>query len=67
MGIWLMKESEEELLMMNFEQILNFITEKPKIMLSGVNTQKSQSENDTRHLYFKLKEASKDHSQKFLI
>lgn len=34
MGLYVMKEHEKELLAMNFEQILNFITEKPKLILS---------------------------------
>lgn len=35
MALYVLKENEPELLQMNFEQILNFITETPKQLLSG--------------------------------
>lgn len=38
MGLYVLKENESDLLQMNFEQILNFITEKPKFMLSEMVT-----------------------------
>ena len=34
MGLFVLKQHENELLQMSFEQILNFITEKPKLLLS---------------------------------
>lgn len=34
MGLYVLKENDQELGRMNFEQILNFITEKPKNLLS---------------------------------
>lgn len=34
MALYLMKENEQDLLQMNFEQILNFVSEKPKHILA---------------------------------
>jgi len=34
MGLFVLKQNEAELQQMSFEAILNYITEKPKIMLS---------------------------------
>jgi hypothetical protein len=35
MALYVLKENEQDLLQMNFEQILSFITENPKQLLSG--------------------------------
>jgi hypothetical protein len=36
MGLYILKENEKEILEMNFEQILNFISEKSKLILAHI-------------------------------
>lgn len=55
MGLYVLKENEQELLKMGFEQILNFITEKPKYMLSEHVTPDAEN----RHLCLELKKSFK--------
>jgi hypothetical protein len=43
MGLYVMKENEQELLRMGFENILNFITERPKQILSELPSEDSQT------------------------
>lgn len=56
MGLYVLKQNESDLLKMNFEQILNFITEKPKQLLSEYVT---PGEND-QILYAELHNAFSD-------
>jgi len=58
MGLYILKESEHEILGMNFEQILNYITEKPKYVFSIGAAEEEKVETDS-HIYWKLKEAAK--------
>jgi hypothetical protein len=53
MGLYVLKENEQDLMQMGFEQILSFITEKPKFMLSEYTT---PGNNDTI-LYQELKKS----------
>ena len=55
MGLFILKDHESELLQMNFEQILNFITEKPKTMLTEKNVDYKKEEL----IYHLLKKSSK--------
>jgi ecotropic viral integration site 5 protein len=72
MALYLMRENEQDLLSMNFEQILNFVTEKPKHLLSEhmmtpqfdlqetMHSELKRATKDIRHLQFTLQRLEKE-------
>ena len=48
MGLFVLKDSSEELLTKSFEDILNDITEKPKAMLCQPNDQEEEKEEGSK-------------------
>ncbi len=67
-GIWILKENESELLEMNFEHILNFITEKPKQMLSCQTEEETRELEQNNRIYYRLRDLHKDMlDQKYML
>jgi hypothetical protein len=56
MSLFIMKVHEQDLLQMNFEQILNFISEKPKVLLSET----IETPGGEESMYMQIKRATKD-------
>ncbi len=61
MALYFLKQHEQDLLQMNFEQILNFVSETPKLMLASNKHSLTPSDNDdlTQVLHSLIKNATK--------
>ncbi len=59
MALYFLKDNESDLLQMNFEQILNFVSETPKQILSGKGVTPN-GEDQPAIIYKKIKLASQN-------